>query len=50
VDSALLDPRSTWADPAAYDANARELAQMFRDNFVRFEDVAPGVSATGPRA
>jgi phosphoenolpyruvate carboxykinase (ATP) len=50
VDSALLDPRSTWADPEAYDAKANELAQMFRDNFVRFEDVAPGVAAAGPRA
>jgi len=50
VDSGLLDPRSTWADPEAYDAKARELAQMFRDNFVRFEDVAPGVAAAGPRA
>ena len=48
VDSTLLDPRSTWADPEAYDAKARELAQMFRDNFVRFEDVAPGVAAAGP--
>ena len=50
VDPTLLDPRSTWADPAAYDAKARELAQMFRDNFARFEDVAPGVAAAGPRA
>jgi phosphoenolpyruvate carboxykinase (ATP) len=48
VDSALLDPRSTWADPIAYDAKARELAQMFRRNFERFEDVAPGVAAAGP--
>ncbi|MGH3077691.1 MAG: phosphoenolpyruvate carboxykinase (ATP), partial [Gaiellaceae bacterium] len=50
VDSSLLDPRGTWADPAAYDVKARELAQMFRDNFTRFEDVAPGVAAAGPRA
>jgi phosphoenolpyruvate carboxykinase (ATP) len=49
VDSALLDPRSTWADPEAYDVKARELAQMFVDNFVRFPDVAPGVAAAGPR-
>ena len=30
VDSSLLDPRSTWSDPAAYDAKAQELATMFR--------------------
>jgi phosphoenolpyruvate carboxykinase (ATP) len=49
VGPALLDPRSTWADPAAYDLKARELAQMFVDNFVRFPDVAPDVAAAGPR-
>ena len=27
VDPSLLDPRSTWRDPAAYDAKARELAR-----------------------
>jgi phosphoenolpyruvate carboxykinase (ATP) len=36
VDSGLLDPRSTWADPAAYDARARELADMFKANFTQF--------------
>ena len=49
VQSSLLDPRLTWADPAAYDEKARELAQMFRKNFERFEDVSPGVAAAGPR-
>jgi phosphoenolpyruvate carboxykinase (ATP) len=51
VDSKLLDPRSTWADPAAYDAKARELASMFRANFEqRFAaDVDPDVAAAGPR-
>ena len=48
VDSALLDPRSTWTDPATYDAKAAELARMFRENFTRFDDVAPGVAAAGP--
>jgi phosphoenolpyruvate carboxykinase (ATP) len=48
VDSALLDPRSTWSDPSAYDAKARELARMFRENFERFED--PGLAAAGPRS
>ena len=36
VDSALLDPRSTWADPAAYDAQARKLVAMFADNFGQY--------------
>jgi len=50
VDPSLLDPRGTWADPAAYDVKAQELARMFRDNFTRFTDVAPAVAAAGPRA
>ena len=51
VDTALLDPRSTWADPAAYDAKARELAAMFRANFEkRFAAQSkPAVAAAGPR-
>jgi phosphoenolpyruvate carboxykinase (ATP) len=48
VDSSLLDPRSTWRDPEAYDAKARELATMFRDNFARF-DADDDVVAAGPR-
>jgi phosphoenolpyruvate carboxykinase (ATP) len=35
--TSLLDPRSTWADPDAYDAHARKLAQMFRSNFAKFQ-------------
>jgi phosphoenolpyruvate carboxykinase (ATP) len=49
VDPSLLDPRGTWADPAAYDVKAQELARMFRDNFTRFEDVSAGVAGAGPR-
>ncbi len=37
VDDALLDPRSTWADPAAYDAAAARLVAMFADNFAQYE-------------
>jgi phosphoenolpyruvate carboxykinase (ATP) len=49
VDAALLDPRSTWRDPAAYDAKALELAGMFRSNFAEFAgDADPGVAAAGP--
>jgi phosphoenolpyruvate carboxykinase (ATP) len=42
VDSAILDPRSTWADGAAYDAQARKLAEMFINNFTKFEDHVDG--------
>ena len=36
VDTALLDPRSTWNNPAAYDAQAAKLVQMFADNFEQY--------------
>ena len=48
VETRLLDPRSTWRDPAAYDRRARELARMFVENFARF-DAPPEVAAAGPR-
>lgn len=36
VDDALLDPRSTWADQAAYDAQAKKLVAMFAENFAQY--------------
>jgi phosphoenolpyruvate carboxykinase (ATP) len=48
VDTRLLDPRSTWDDGDAYDAKARELADLFRQNFEKFGDVDPEVAAAGP--
>lgn len=36
VDDRLMDPRSTWADPAAYDAQAARLAKMFAENFEQY--------------
>ncbi len=51
VESSLLDPRSTWPDPDAYDSKARELARLFRANFEKFaEDAGEAVAAAGPRA
>ncbi|MEL6510304.1 MAG: phosphoenolpyruvate carboxykinase [Pseudomonadota bacterium] len=32
----LLDPRRTWADATAYDAQAEKLVQMFADNFEQY--------------
>ena len=49
VDPSLLDPRGTWADPAAYDEKARELAQKFQDNFAKFADPDSDVAKAGPR-
>ena len=49
VEASLLDPRSTWRDPEAYDAKARQLARMFAKNFERFEDVEDAVAKAGPR-
>ncbi|WP_045391843.1 phosphoenolpyruvate carboxykinase [Falsirhodobacter sp. alg1] len=36
VDTALLDPRRTWADTAAYDAQAQKLVGMFAENFAQY--------------
>ena len=42
VSPALLNPRETWTDGAAYDAAAARLVAMFADNFAKF---APSVDA-----
>ena len=37
VDNALLDPRNTWANTAAYDEQARKLVSMFAENFEQYQ-------------
>ena len=50
VASEVMNPRATWSDPAAYDAQARKLAEMFVKNFEQFnEQVDDAVRAAGPR-
>jgi phosphoenolpyruvate carboxykinase (ATP) len=50
VEPKLLDPRLTWRDPEQYDVKARELAEMFAENFSRrFGDVDAAIRAAGPR-
>lgn len=37
VDPAILDPRDTYQDVAEWDEKAKNLARLFRENFVKFE-------------
>ncbi|CAN5820456.1 phosphoenolpyruvate carboxykinase (ATP) [soil metagenome] len=47
----VLTPRSTWADGDAYDAAARKLAGMFRENFEKYaERASDAVAKAGPAA
>ncbi len=49
VPEEVLQPRRTWQDPEAYDRQARELAQMFMDNFSQFdEQVSEEIRNAGP--
>jgi len=51
VPSGILKPRDTWADKAAYDAQARKLAELFRKNFEKYAATVPeSVRNAGPKA
>ncbi|HEU5039846.1 MAG TPA: phosphoenolpyruvate carboxykinase (ATP), partial [Gemmatimonadales bacterium] len=50
VPAEVLTPRRTWADPAAYDAQARKLATMFQENFEQYRGAVPEeVAKAGPK-
>jgi phosphoenolpyruvate carboxykinase (ATP) len=45
----ILWPRGVWANPSAYDKTARELADLFRENFKKYESgVSAEIKAAGP--
>ena len=50
VDNGILDPRSTYEEPAEWDEKARNLAQLFVNNFKKFTDTDEGrkLVAAGP--
>ena len=50
VPTEILVPRNTWADKAAYETQARKVANLFRDNFKKYEAQATDeIRAAGPR-
>jgi phosphoenolpyruvate carboxykinase (ATP) len=51
VDSAILNPRDTWADKAEYDRTANKLVGLFIANFAKFEThVDQSVKEAAPTA
>jgi phosphoenolpyruvate carboxykinase (ATP) len=51
VPSDVLNPRTTWDDPEAYDVAARDLAKLFSDNFADYEShVSDEIRNAGPTA
>ena len=48
VDSSYLNPRDTWEDKLSYDAEAKNLANLFAENFQKFE-VDNAIIEAGPR-
>jgi phosphoenolpyruvate carboxykinase (ATP) len=50
VDSSILDPRGTWANPDEYDRTAAKLVDLFVENFAQFADhVDEGVLQAAPK-
>ena len=51
VDTNILDPRDTYADAAQWDEKAKDLAQRFIKNFVKYEgnEAGKALVAAGPQ-
>ncbi len=49
VNSKLLVPKDTWANPSAYDEKALDLARQFSKNFEKY-DVPAAIREAGPKS
>ena len=51
VDTGILDPRDTYADPAEWDRKAQDLAGRFIKNFTKYEGIEGGkeLAEAGPK-
>ena len=50
VPDEILTPKNTWADPAAYDAQAAKLAELFNKNFEAYkEGSSDAIINAGPK-
>ena len=51
VDSAILDPRDTYADAAVWEEKAKDLAGRFQKNFVKYEgnEAGKALVSAGPQ-
>ena len=52
VDTNILDPRNTYADPTEWDTKAKDLAARFVKNFAKYttNDAGKALVSAGPKA
>jgi phosphoenolpyruvate carboxykinase (ATP) len=44
----ILDPINTWKDKSGYEKQAKELAELFKENFKKFKEAPEEIQSAGP--